>query len=82
MSRFLLSVFGMSGQRSPTRKTARPKEPLTFIDVFLVVGDQGLGDRLSDGVDLRSVTTTSDANPDIDLGELIETNDKERLVDL
>lgn len=53
-----------------------------LVDVFLVVGDQGLGDGLADGVDLRGVATTADANADVDLGELVNTNDEERLVDL
>ena len=53
-----------------------------FVDVFLVVGDQALGNSLPDGVDLGSVTTTGDANSDVDLGELIEADDEERLVNL
>ena len=36
-----------------------------LVDVLLVVGDQGLGDGLADGVDLRSVTTTADPDADI-----------------
>ena len=59
-----------------------PGERLTLIDVFLVVGDQGLGDSLTDGVDLRSVTTPGDANTDVDLRELVETDDQKGLVDL
>jgi hypothetical protein len=39
-----------------------------LIDEFLVVGDDGLGDGLTDGVDLGSVTTTGDADTDIDIG--------------
>jgi hypothetical protein len=53
-----------------------------LIDELLVVGDKGLGDGLSDGVDLGSVTTTGDADADINIGELVETNDEEWLVDL
>ena len=45
-----------------------------LIDIFLVVSDNGFGDRLSDGVDLRSVTTTSDPDSDVDFGEFVETN--------
>ena len=59
-----------------------PGERLTLIDVFLVVGDQGLGDSLTDSVDLRSVTTAGDANTDVDLRELVETDDQKGLVDL
>jgi hypothetical protein len=39
-----------------------------LVDVLLVVGDDGLGDRLADGVDLRGVTTTGNANADVDIG--------------
>jgi hypothetical protein len=39
-----------------------------LIDEFLVVDDDGLGDGLTDGVDLGSVTTTGDADTDIDIG--------------
>lgn len=46
-----------------------------LIDVLLVVGDQGLGDGLTDGVDLRGVTTTGDADADVDLGELVKADD-------
>lgn len=53
-----------------------------LIDELLVVGDQGLGDCLSDGVDLRSVTTTGDTDTDVEAGELVKTNDEQGLVDL
>jgi len=53
-----------------------------FIHVFLVVGDNALGDRLTDGIDLRRVTAAGDPDPDIDLGELVKPDDQEWLVDL
>ena len=53
-----------------------------LVDVLLVVGDQGLGDGLADGVDLRSVTTAGDADADVDLGELVDADDEQGLVDL
>lgn len=53
-----------------------------LVDVFLVVGDYRLGDCLSDGVDLGGVTTTTDADADVDLGELVETEEQDGLVDL
>ena len=53
-----------------------------LIDVLLVVGDDGLGDGLTDGVDLGGVTTTGDANADIDTGELVGSDDQKGLVDL
>lgn len=53
-----------------------------LIDELLVVGDEGLGNGLTDGVDLGGVTTTSDADADVDVGELVEADNQERLVDL
>ena len=53
-----------------------------LIDELLVVGDNGLGDGLTDGVDLRCVSTTSYSDADIDVGELLETDDQEGFVDL
>lgn len=53
-----------------------------LIDELLVVGDEGLGDGLTDGVDLGSVSTTGDADADVDAGELVEANNQEGLVKL
>ena len=53
-----------------------------LIDVLLVVGDDGLGDGLTDGVDLRCVSSSSYTNADVDLGELVETDEEDGLVDL
>lgn len=53
-----------------------------LVDELLVVGDQGLGDGLTDGVDLRGVTTAGDADADVDVGELVDADDQEGLVDL
>lgn len=53
-----------------------------LIDVLLVVGDDGLGDGLTDGVNLGSVTTTGDADTDVDASELVNTDNQEGLVDL
>jgi hypothetical protein len=53
-----------------------------LVNKLLVVGNDGLGDSLTDGVDLGSVTTTGDANTDVDVGELLETGDQKWLVDL
>ncbi len=41
-----------------------------LINELLVVGEQTLGDGLSDGVDLRGVTTASDSDSHVDLGEV------------
>ncbi len=53
-----------------------------LIDELLVIGDNGLGDGLTDGVDLRCVSTASNSDADIDVGELLETDDQEGFVDL
>ena len=53
-----------------------------LIDELLVVCDDGLADGLTDGVDLGSVSTTGNANSDVDICELLEANDEKGLVDL
>lgn len=53
-----------------------------LVNVLLVVGDNGLGYGLTDGVDLRDMTTTGDPDADVDVGELVESDDEQRLVDL
>ena len=53
-----------------------------LVDELLVVRDDGLGDSLTDGVDLGSVTSASDANAYVDVRKLLETDDEEGLVDL
>jgi hypothetical protein len=53
-----------------------------LVDELLVVGDEGLGNGLSDGVDLRGVTTAGDADADVEVGELVEADNEEGLVDL
>lgn len=53
-----------------------------LVNVLLVVGDDGLGDGLADGVDLRGVTTTRNADANVDTGELVGTDDQDGLVDL
>ena len=53
-----------------------------LINELLVVGDNRLGDRLSDGVDLRGVTSTADSDANIDLGEFVEANNEEGFVNL
>ena len=38
-----------------------------LVDVLLVVGDDGFGNGLADGVDLRGVSTAGDADADVDV---------------
>ena len=53
-----------------------------LVDVLLVVGDDGLADRLADGVNLGDVATTADADADVDVGETGLAEEEDRLVDL
>ena len=53
-----------------------------LIDELLVVGNDRLGDGLSDSVDLGSVSTTGDSDADIDVGEFLKTDNQEGFVDL
>lgn len=53
-----------------------------LVDVFLVVGDDGLGNGLADGVDLRRVAAAAHAHADVDPGELVQPEDEQRFVDL
>ena len=53
-----------------------------LINVLLVVGDDALGDGLTDGVDLGSAATRADADADVELLELVSTDDQEGLSEL
>lgn len=53
-----------------------------LIDELLVVCDDGLADGLTDGVDLGCVSTTGNSDSDVDVGELVKTNNEEGFVDL
>jgi hypothetical protein len=53
-----------------------------FVDVLLVEGDDTLGNGLTDGVDLGSVATTGDSDSDVEVSELVKTNEHEWLVEL
>lgn len=53
-----------------------------LINIFLVVCDDGLGDCLSDGIDLRGVTTAGDADTDVNACELVGADYEEGFVDL
>ena len=47
-----------------------------------MVRDDGLGDGCSDGVDLCGDTSTLDSDSDIEVGELVLSEDKDRFEDL
>ncbi|GIX66115.1 ATP synthase F1 gamma subunit [Babesia caballi] len=53
-----------------------------LVDVLLVVGHDGLGDGLPDGVDLGSETSAAHADPDVDAGDALGADDVEGLKDL
>lgn len=53
-----------------------------LIDKLLVVGNEGLGNGLTDGVNLGGVPTTADTDTDVDTGEFVKSDNEERLVDL
>lgn len=53
-----------------------------FVDVFLVVGHDGFGDGLADGIDLRGVAAAVDADADVHGAEFIQADDEEGFVDL
>lgn len=53
-----------------------------LIDVLLVPRNQSLGNGLADSVDLRDVTTTNDADADVDISELVGAQNQKGLVDL
>jgi hypothetical protein len=53
-----------------------------LVNVLLVVGDDRFRDGLSDGIDLRCVTTTGDSYSDVDIGKFVEAEDEKRLVNL
>jgi len=53
-----------------------------LVDVLLVIGNERLGNSLPDGIDLGGMTTTIDTDPDIDIGKLFGSNNKDRFVNL
>lgn len=53
-----------------------------FVNELLVVSNQTLGNSLSDSINLRDVTTTSDSNSDVDVSELVQTNQQQWFVNL
>ena len=52
------------------------------VDVFRVVSDNRLGNRLTDGIDLGGVSTTLYTNTDVHCSEGILTGNEDGLVDL
>ena len=49
---------------------------------LLVVGDEGLGEGLPDGVDLGGVSAALDADPDVHVGEAVLAEEQEGLLEL
>ena len=52
--------------------------PLTF----LIVSDEGLGERLADSVDLAGVAAALHADADVDVGEAVLAQEQDRLLQL
>jgi hypothetical protein len=53
-----------------------------FIDVFLVVSDDGFRNSLANGVNLACMATPSHAHADVNTGEFFGAEDKDGFVDL
>lgn len=53
-----------------------------FVDKLLEIGNNRLCDGLADGVDLRCVPSSGDADADVDVGEVLKPDDQERLIHL
>ena len=49
---------------------------------FPVVGDEGLGEGLPDAVDLAGVSAALDPDADVDVGEAVLAQEKDRLLQL
>jgi len=47
--------------------------------VLLVVGEEGLGDGLSNGKDLVGLTTTANSHSDVDVFKLVTTDEEDGL---
>jgi len=82
-------LFGLTATRISDKKSTviRDEDVLdlllgSLINKLLVVGDDGLADGLTDGIELRSVTTTADTDAEIDIGKALLAEKKDRLKDL
>lgn len=53
-----------------------------LVDELLIIGNQRLGNSLTDGINLGGVTTARDADADVDVRELVESDHEEGLIDL
>merc|ERR1719378_100231 len=53
-----------------------------LVNVLLVVSNQGLGQSLSDGINLASVAATLDADPDVNIGKPVLAQEQDGLLQL
>jgi len=53
-----------------------------LVDKLLVVGDDGLADGLTDGVELGSVASTADTDAEVDVGKALLAEEEDGLKDL
>ena len=83
----VLLGFASTGVCNKERPVVAHEQILDFllgglVDELLVVSDDTLGDGLSDGVDLRSVTSSLNSNSDVDLGESFSSEKENGFHDL
>lgn len=79
-----LHAAGVSNEKGTVvgYKTALELVLGVLIDVLLVVGDQTLGNGLADSIELRNVTTTGDADADVEVGVVLRAQNKDGLENL
>merc|ERR1712038_1855077 len=79
-----LASSGVSHQQAPVELDQGVLDGLLalFVNVLLVEGDEGLGEGLTDSVDLGDATATLDANPNVDVGELVLAEEQDWLLQL
>ena len=82
-------LLGLAATRVRNKKSAvvRKKDVLDLllgglVDELLIVSDDALADGLTDGVDLRDITTTTDADADVDVREALLAEQEDGLKDL
>merc|ERR1712098_199234 len=79
-----VATSGISHQQAPVELNKGILDGLLalFINVLLVEGDKGLGECLTDSVDLGNASATLDTDPDVDVGKLVLAEEKHGLLQL
>merc|ERR1712172_473719 len=75
---------GVSNQQRPVKLHKDVLDLLLglLVDVLLVVGNQGLGQSLSDSIHLASVAATLDTDPDVNIGKPVLAQEQDGLLQL